>query len=63
MTNHPNRGWRARALRAFADWLDARYRLPPNSPQIIATAQTVEDAYLAGYEDGRRDVQTRTTRA
>lgn len=61
MTNHPNR---ARALRAFAAWLYARYRLPPNSPQIIATAQTVEDAYLAGYEDGRRDAQkTRTPRA
>lgn len=60
MTNHPNRNWRQRMLAAADQWLEttmakALIEIPLDSRRAVdGLRNRIREAYLAGYEDGRK---------
>ena len=61
MSNHPSRGWRARAQRMYALWASIQPQPPANAAGAILTLAEVatlqREAYLAGYAGGRHDAK------
>lgn len=58
MTNHPNRGWRARMQAQCAGWL-ARWHWPADGAGLLTPDQLrdlMAQSFRAGYEAGRSDV-------
>lgn len=63
MTAHPNRNWRRRMEQAADQWLETAHakvlaEVPYIGPQVAVLRKRLREAYLAGYQDGRkRDAQ------
>lgn len=59
--NHPNRNWR-RTMRAASDAYLARYRWPDGGVHMMTPEQLrglIDEAYQAGYTEGRASAQRR----
>ena len=59
MTNHPKRNWRANMHAAADQWLQTSHakvlaEVHYTGPQGDALRKRLRDAYLAGYQDGRK---------
>lgn len=59
MTNHPNRGWRARARCLAAEWAVSTTNSRPDTALLTRdeVAELLAIGYLQGYEAGRESTR------